>query len=47
MHVTNDAVVVSRNGLFLGNRTDQSKAGLSVGLLTPDVHGAHGGYERR
>lgn len=33
MHVTNDAVVVSRNGLFLGNRTDQSKAGLSVGLL--------------
>ncbi len=33
MHVTNDAVVVSRNGLFLGNRTDQSKAGLSVGLV--------------
>ncbi|NLG00465.1 MAG: hypothetical protein GX565_09985, partial [Lentisphaerae bacterium] len=33
IHVTNDAVVVSRNGLFLGNRTDQSKAGLSVGLV--------------
>ena len=29
LHVTNDAVVVSRNGVFLGNRT----AGLSVGLL--------------
>ncbi|HRR32524.1 MAG TPA: autotransporter-associated beta strand repeat-containing protein [Kiritimatiellia bacterium] len=33
MHITNDAVVVSRNGLFLGHRTYQNSLGQSVGLL--------------
>ncbi len=38
MHVTNDAVVVSRNGLFIGHRTAQNnRQGQSVGLL--DVTG--------
>ena len=34
MHVTNDAVVVSRNGLYLGGRTYQTtREGRSVGLV--------------